>query len=176
MIQSNSDQKLSIANIKNIPDLKSSLNSKSINFKNYSFVTSVLLISLIYFVFTILFVFATGIGGVMVSYILQRYNLIIKILEFEIWSKVLLFGSIVFIVANYCLFEAEAIVVKLISSREQTSNNNELSSLLKIRPKNWQKIFYTFILFAFSLFLGYFFAINYIGWNYNQFWSINNLQ
>lgn len=171
MTQSSDDQKLDTNKIKNNLNLFGGIDSESVNFKKYSFVTSSLLISLIYFVFTFLFMIIAGVIGIMISYFLQRYNLIGRILDFQLWQKILLFGGIVFLIANFCLFEAEAIVAKLINSKEQTTKNNDLRSILKIRPKNWQKIFYSLILIAFSLLIGYFFIINYISWNFSQYWN-----
>ena len=171
MIQGANDQKLDTNKIKNNLNLFGGFDAESVNFKKYSFATSSLLVSLIYFVFTFLFMFIAGIIGIMISYFFQRYNLIGKILDFQLWQKILLFGGIVFLIANFCLFEAEAIVAKLIHSKEQNTKSNDLRSMLKIRPKDWQKIFYSFILITFSLFIGYFFVINYISWNFNQYWN-----
>lgn len=171
MVQGSDDQKLEQSKVKNNLNLFGGVDSESVNFNKYSFVTSALLISLIYFIFTFLFILITGIIGIMISYFLQRYNLINRVIDFQLWQKILIFGGIVFFVANFCIFEAEAIVAKLIKSKGQSEKNNDLRSVLKIRPKNWQKIFYSIILTSFSLLIGYLFVINYISWNYNQFWN-----
>ena len=171
MNQASDDQKLDTNKFKNNLNLFGSAGNDSVNFKKYSFVTSTLLVSLIYFIFTILFILVAGTIGIMISYFLQRYNLIGRSIDLALWQKIGVFGIIVFLIANFCLFEAETIVAKLIYSKAKPEKNNDLRSILKIRPKNWQKIFYSIIITVFSLLIGYFFVINYISWNYNQFWN-----
>jgi hypothetical protein len=163
--KSNSDKS------KNNLNLFGAIDSESVNFKRYSFVTSSLILSAIYFVFTILFILIAGVVGIMISYFLQKYNLTSQILNFVLWQKVAALGVVVFLIANFCLFEAEAFVAKLIYKSENKSAKDDLKSILKVRPRNWQKIFYSIVLFIISLLIGYLFIINYINWNYNQFWN-----
>jgi hypothetical protein len=142
-----------------------------INFSRYSFVTKSLIFSLIYFVFTLLFIIVSGILGLMISYFLFQYNLVEKVLSWQLWQKVAFFGGCLFLVANFCLFEAEALVKHLIKERNQDDNKDDLRKYLKIHPNNWQKIFYSILLIAFSLLIGYLYVINYISWSYTQFWE-----
>jgi hypothetical protein len=142
-----------------------------VNFQKYSFLTSSLIVALIYFIFTIIFILVAGTIGAMVSYFLQRYNLINWVVNLALWQKVTIFGVITFLTANFCLFEAEAIVAKLIKTKSNDSKTTDLRSLLKIRPRNWQKVFYSIALFILTTVIGYFFIVNYISWNFNQFWS-----
>jgi hypothetical protein len=141
-----------------------------LNFSRYSFVTKSLVFALIYFIFTLLFIVVSGAIGAMVSYFLFQYNLIEKIVAWQLWQKILLFGGCLFLVANFCLFEAEAIVKHLIKERDE-GNKDDLRKYLKIHPNKWQKIFYSIVLILFSLLIGYLFVINYISWNYTQFWG-----
>lgn len=145
--------------------------SDLVNFKRYSFVTSTLIITFIYFVFIVLFALVAGTIGVMVSFFLYRYSLISWFSNFAIWQKVTIFGISTFLTANFCLFESEAIVAKIIKTKAKTAKQNDLQSLLKIQPNNWQKIFYSILLFCIATIFGYFFVVNYISWIYTQFWS-----
>jgi H+/Cl- antiporter ClcA len=171
MSQNPDNEKLEVNKTKNNLNLFGGSDSESVNFKRYSFVTTTLILSVIYFIFTLLFIVIAGIIGIMVAYFLQKYNLTSQFLGFALWQRVTVLGAIVFLVANFCLFEAEAFVAKLIYTSEKQQKNDDLKAILKVRPKNWQKIFYSLVLLSISLLVGYLFTINYISWNYNQFWN-----
>jgi hypothetical protein len=160
------------SSIKEKFDLFSASNgSHTVSFEKYSFVTKSLIIASICCVFTFLFIIVAGIIGIMVSYFLSRYNLIEKVLTWQLWQKIVFFGGFLFFIANFCLFEAEAIVNKVIQQNQKPTQNDELKNILKIRPKNWQKIIYGILLLGISILIGYLFIINYINWSYNQFWN-----
>jgi hypothetical protein len=171
MSSNRGNPKIDIDQIKTNLNLFNRGDSESINYKRYSFVTMTLILSAIYFIFTLLFILVAGTISVMISYFLQRYNLTSTVLGFALWQKIVMLEVIVFLVANFCLFEADAFVGKLIYKSEQKNNTDDLKSILKVRPKNWQKIFYSLILTAISLLIGYLFVIYNISWNYNQFWN-----
>lgn len=171
MSQNPDDKKIYSDKVKKNLDLFGTVDSESVNFKRYSFVTSSLILSTIYLVFTFLFIIMIGVIGVMISYFLQRYNLTTRVLGFDLWQRITMLGVVVFLVANFCLFEAEAFIAKLIYKSHKQNKNDDLKSILKVRPKKWQKIFYSIILLFVSLLIGYLFIINYVNWNYNQFWN-----
>jgi hypothetical protein len=171
MSQKPDNKKIDTDKIRSNLNLFGGVDSESVNFKRYSFVTSTLILSAIYFIFTFLFIVIAGVTGIMVSYFLQRYNLTSQVVNLALWQRIAMLGFVVFLIANFCLFEAEAFVAKIIYKSEKQSKNNDLKSILKLRPKKWQRIFYSIILLVISLIIGYLFVINYINWNYNQFWN-----
>jgi hypothetical protein len=149
-------------------------NKSSLNFDKYSFVTKSLVFSVIYFVFILLFITISGIIGLMLSFFLQKYNLTSGILKWQLWHKIFFFGGFLFLTSNFCLFEAESIVEKIIFRNKinnDNDNDKDLKSILKIRPNRWQKIFYAVFLFGFTTLIAYLFLVNYISWNYTQFWE-----
>jgi MFS family permease len=141
-----------------------------VSFEKYTFVSKSLIFSLIYFIFTILFLIISAIIGVMIGYFLKQYDMIESVLRWQLWQKILFFGGFLFLIANFCLFEAESIVKTIIKERDR-EKSDDLRTFLKIRPKSWQKVFYSMLLIGFAVIIGYIAVINYINWNYNQFWE-----